>query len=266
MTDDKIKAFEAKLIEERDKLQKSFKLAMITYIILALVVLIYTTFAYSAFYSLIGPEGMKEQGTMIVNTAADYPDKLLLEYEANRDEWAKAVTDKALAAIPEVEKVITTQLDAYNADIKEALRKEIMPGFNEYLTGTTPALKVRLAELKKTRPDATIGMVLTNVFVEYLDQETAKLLREDEVIAKAEDLQRDLHSLQKADGKLTKKQLAERKLLVNFILISKLDVDGSPLLDELHKFLEKRFGVTAKQVQEDKVLEDIPDPTDQEPL
>jgi hypothetical protein len=257
MSDEKIKIFEDRLIAERDKLRKGFTVAVTAYAVIALAVIVYAVVVFNGFRTIVGPKGLSEQCMSYINMTAHAPQQLKTAYDDSKDEWAQLVVTKALDAIPEVEQLIKTQLDGYNADIKEAIVREIMPNFKEYMKGAIPELKVRLGELKKTRPDATVGMALTAVFVEYLERETARLLKEDEVVEQAGKLQKDLYALQKPTERMTRKELATRKLLISFILISKLDTDGSPMLEEFQKFLEKRFGVTAGQVQEDKVLEDV---------
>ncbi len=266
MSDEKIKLFEDRLIAERDKLRKGFTIAVTAYVVIALAVIVYSVVVYNGFKTIVGPKGLSEQCMAYINMASHAPEKLKSSYDESKEDWAQLVVTKALDSIPAVEGLIKTQLDGYNDDIKEAIVREVMPNFKDYMKGAIPELKIRLGELRKTRPDATIGMALTAAFVEYLEKETARLVKEDDVIVHAHQLQKSLYTLQKPQTRMTRKELATRKLLISFILISKLDMEGSPMLEEFHKFLEKRFGVTAKEIQEDKVLDDVKTDDPQEEL
>ena len=257
MSDAQLKQFEDRLIAERDKLRRGFTITITAYVVVALAVTVYAIVVFSGFSTLVGPKGLSEHCVSYINLASHAPQQLKAAYNSNKDELADLVVNRALDTIPQVEGVLKSQLDGYNADIKEAMKREVMPNFREYMMGSIPELKARLAELKKTRPDANIGMALTNAFVEYLEIETARLVKEDEIIKQAGKLQDDIYALKDSKARMTRKELATRKLLISFILIAKMDTHGSPLLEEFHKFLEKRFGVTPSQIKEIKVLEDV---------
>ncbi len=264
--EDKARSIERVLQEEQEKLRKRFNVTLVVYGILILFLLIYTNFIYSRIYGYIGPEGLKDHGETVVNLVSQYPDELLKMYEESKNDLADSVVQQTFDAIPEAKGLLKNQIDVYNDKLGAELRSTIIPGFREYIRGTLPQLKADYKEAKAKKPDLTVGMFITDLYVEYLDKEISKILNEDAVIAQAESLQKALYTMDKAKGPITRKQEAERQIIINFIMMAKLDSEGSPILEDLHKFLEERFGVDKRQVQEDKVLDDVETNDPQEEL
>ena len=100
---------------------------------------------------------------------------------------------------------------------------------------------------------------MCDVYVDLLDKEIKKNVVDfDAAEELANSLHAQMYNLQKKkDEPLTRKELAERKILINFVLISKMGTEGSPFLEEFKRFLKDRVGVTPRQLEEDKVLPDI---------
>lgn len=256
---DQADAILKKLRTERESLEKNLKRLVAVYGVLSVVLLFGTHEMYKQIYEIVGPKGVETFGTSVVTTIAGAPDKLVYLYQENKDLFADQVIDHTLKAMPELEAFLKNRMSQYGDQVGVAMRKQLLPQFATYIKENSGQLKARYNEAKATRKDLTFGMFLTDVFVDILDKELAKALNEDKVIKEAEDLQKALYSLQKSDGPITKRQEAERKVLVNFVIMAQMRADGdeSPILEGLNKFLQKRFPHERGGVSKEEVLPDI---------
>ena len=256
---DRLEKLEAAVLAEQQGLAKSIRNTLITFGVLVVIVLFYTAWAYNQINSYIGPEGLKTYGEQTVNLIVEQPGELIRQYDANKEEWAELIVNEALKAVPQAEEFLKVQMDRYADQISLKLRKEFFPELNKYLRESAPALKAKYADAKKTKPELTPVQFLCDTFIEFLDEELRQhVIDFDAAAEKANKLSAQLYYLQKKDGPpITREEVAERKILINFILIAKLGPEDSPCLEEFHKFLQERLGVESRQVQEDKVLPDV---------
>lgn len=258
LIDDRLTTVEKILKDEQEALRRGANRALVGFIAIAIVVLLYTSYVIGVIHSHIGPEGLKVHGESVVNMIAAQPDGLVRLYGENKDAWATLVVDRAYQAIPEVEAFLTNQMDIYTDAKGTELKRDLFPALTAYLRQTAPELKAGYAAEKKQHPELTFGEYLSDVYVQFLDSELRKHVVDfDAAETLANDVSRNLYHLQKPGRPLTKRDVAERKIVINLVLLAKLGIDDSPIYEEFVKFMEQRFGITPDLVDETAILPDI---------
>jgi hypothetical protein len=233
------KAIEAKLAQlekqvEADQLalQKKISAAVITYGVLALIVVGTTTFLVAEWKAHTSPEAVAGHvKSFIDGSVSDARKALIDELEKNSEQTAKKAVRWALDQIPKAEAPISEMLDSVSEQVTGKLNEELVPAFAAALKEQTPELRSQYKEL--TDDDAMLG--LAKVMVDVVETEMDKYLN-DEFGASVGDLQSRLRQLGKPRDDLTKREDAERRALVYFSYLAERGEFGSSVFDE---FLER---------------------------
>ncbi|MCJ8329275.1 MAG: hypothetical protein HRT89_08360 [Lentisphaeria bacterium] len=242
---------------ENNSLKSKVKIFIGVWVVIAIIVIAYTSFVFSHLSKEFAPARMAEQGEAVVNKLASQPEQIIAMYDENKDVWANHFVDEGLKQVPELEKLIKNQIDLYGQKLTSEMKGKFFPAMSAYLKGSSSEIKAAYADAKKKNAELTLGEYLTELIVIVLMKEFDKIIDIDAAIEKGNGLNKGLYELSKDKHPISKLEVAERKILVNLILISKLkDMDGSPILDDLSDFLKKQFGVTGKQVNEIKAIDE----------
>ncbi len=265
---DRLSKLEATAQAEQESLKKGIRNTLITFSVLAVIVFAYSAFAFHKINNYVGPKGLKEYGELTVNILEDQPGRLLRKYDANKEEWAELVVTRALDATPEVENFLKNQMTLFADDLNVKMKKEFLPNMATYIRESAPQMKADYAAAKKLDKDLTPGKFLCDMYIQFLDREIkAKVIDFDAAEVKANEMSKAIYNLHKGTIPLTKREVAERKILINFVIIARLSrVSDSPILADLKAYFRKRTGVTMSQLTEDKVLDEVEDGHKSEPI
>ena len=219
----KLEALEILLDNQQRKYKKSLIATVIGYCILALFVIIYTTFVMSQIKKLATPSTVAELITMQVEKKIPELKDFIV---ANSDKYAQQIAGKAVnhahSLIPSLGILVKKELDLFSNAIIIELSTKYIPALNEYFAQHQDTVLAHLDALSDEEAAKQLSVILLNTFNQQLDLTTVKL---DNSVAK---LQKEINAItNKPDSQLTKKEYAEKKFLTYWMFIVKHGEVGS---------------------------------------
>ena len=178
-------------------------------------------------------------------------------YENDKDIWADNLVDGMVSKIPALGDLAQNQIDLYIDEKATEITRDLYPEMEKYLAGSAPQIRATYYKAQEKDKGLTISEHFANIYVDLLEKEFETLISFDAQIEEANKLNKRLASLGKINEKMTAREKAEREIISNLVLMTRLDnQSGSPLLEEFYNYLGKTFGVTKRQMQEPKIIDD----------
>ncbi len=222
------------LIQEREiKLNKKIKNSVIIYIVLVICVGIYTTVVGSKIKELTTIENMFEvaRGT-IAGHVTTLRNEGINKIKGNSDQWAATMVNQGIDVIPQLEKPILMVFDDLNDYVIQHVENVLVPAFTDAIRDNAADLKDRYNEFK----DDEKMQGLSLIFVEIFENEMDKYIN-DKFISEVFDLQFKLNSLASSNLELTKREIAQRKIIINWLyLVDNTKAGDSPLSSFISRF------------------------------
>jgi hypothetical protein len=222
----KLEALEITLDKQQRKYKKTMIATIICYAVLALFVIIYTTYVMSQIRKLATPKTVAELIAMQVENRM--PD--LKEYvSANAGMYAKLTANEAVnyacSLIPSLGILVKKELDTFSDTIIQELSKKYAPALNEYFALHQDAIREGLKTLSDEEEAKRLSMILLEVFNQELDLTCANL---DNSVAK---LQKEINAItNKPNSQLSQREYAEKKFLIYWMFIVKHGKMGNSFL------------------------------------
>jgi len=225
----KLEALEIILDKQQRKYKKNMIATIICYTVIALFVIIYTTYVMSEIRKLATPETVAELITMqIENKIPELKDYI----GANAEMYAALAADEAVnyahSLIPLLGIFAKEKLDAFSDAIIQELSTKYIPAINKYFVEHKDTVLLHLETLSDEEAAKQLSIILVETFNQELDLVCAGL---DSSVSK---LQKEIDAItKKPDSQLTKREYAEKKFLVYWMFIVKhgeMGDLGTPLL------------------------------------
>jgi hypothetical protein len=213
----KLETLEALLDKQQRKYKRSMIAAIICYAVLALFVIIYTTYVMSQIKKLGTPKTVAELITMKVEQKIP----VLKDYIAsNADMYATLTADRVVnyahSLMPTLGVLIKEQLNTYSNTILQELSVKYTPALNRYFEKHKDSISANLDALSDEDEAKQLSMILIEIFNRELDCVCINLDRS------VSDLQKKIDSItKKTESQLTKREYAEKKFLTYWMFIVK---------------------------------------------
>lgn len=244
--EEKIRALE-QLVDERErKLNRKIKTTIVIYAVLVVVVAAYTTIIVPKFKEETSPEKLHEiaRGTIgehiteLRIRAADH----IREHSAD---WASLAVRRSIEMIPQLEDPILQLSDDLNDYIAEHIEHVLIPSFTNALKEHAEEIRDRYKEFNDEEKMRGLALIFIEVFEEQMDD-----YLNDRFTVEVFELQKRLMDFSRTGGQMTKKQDAQRRLLINWLYIAEVGESGeSPLTT----YLESLGGQVQALISSDDV-------------
>jgi hypothetical protein len=240
------------LIEEREsKLRKKITSTKVIYGILVLVVAGYTLAIVPLIKKESSVDKMLEIATgMLSQHATNLRTTAVDHIKENSDGWAKLAVTSAMDSIPKLGTPILAVFDDLTDYIVQHLESVLIPAFTQSIVENAGELKDQYAEFKDEEKMEGLSLI----FVEVLEDEMDKYLN-DRFVTEVFKLQRQLHSISGSNKTLTKREDAQRRILVNWMYLSKHGESGESFFSNLVDKVKHQFK-SLLEVEEEDDIED----------
>gem|GEM_PF-1840426 len=210
------------MIETQEKhIRRGMKTVAWIYAILIIIVLAYTTYVYKFITDVVEEQTTEEQVVEYARSwcATELPkhrETAVQKLREESDVWSKNLVAAVINMIPALEQRLKDHTDMAIASMMVELNKEVMPAFKKQLEANAMIVQQSWGDLSNEAFTKTISEMyfetMTKEFNVYWDQHFVKDL---------EAFQTKLHNIT-AEGKpVTKKQDAQRRVLVSWTALSK---------------------------------------------
>ena len=239
---DKITGLEDLLEERERKLYKKIRNSIMIYVVLVIFVIAYTSFVVTQIKKLTTVEyafeiikgTMSEQVTTLRNKGTQ-------KIKENSDMWATNLVIQIVDTIPLLEKPVLMIFDDMTNYIVLHVENVLVPAFTANLRENAEELKSRYKEFQ----DEEKMQGLSYIFVEIFENEMDKYIN-DKFVSEVFNLQKKLRELSSDNVELTRKEEAQRRILINWMyLTDNADFSESPLsrlVDKLSRQLQSLIG------------------------
>lgn len=230
----KIDNLEKMLAAERTSADKGFKLTIAVYGILVLIVIFYTGYIVKEFKEKATPQTI---ASMMSGYAEEQLPVMKGYLKENVKEqapvWAEKAVDYSISIIPQLEDVGKKQVDVLVDNMVAQFNQEHFPKLQEFC----------FQNLDKTFKDADIisdekmSGAIADVLVERIDDHINQVVN-DKFYYKLNELRAEVDKvLAKPDNKLTKKERAEKDVLIYWtFLVNHAEVGNSRFMDAVKFF------------------------------
>jgi hypothetical protein len=239
---DKITTLENLLEGRERKLYKKIRNSIIIYIVLVIFVIAYTSFVVTQIKKMTTVEYAFEiiKGTMSEHTTT-LRNKGIEKIKANSDMWATNLVQQIVDIIPLLEKPIIAMFDDMTNYIVLHVEHVLVPAFTATLRENSAELKARYNDFE----DEEKMQGLSYIFVEIFENEMDKYINA-KFVSEVFNLQKKLRELSSNNVKLTKKEDAQRRILINWMyLTDNAEFSEGPLnrlVDKLARQLQSLIG------------------------
>jgi hypothetical protein len=222
----KLEALEIILNKQQRKTRKSMTVTIICYAVLAVFVIIYTTFVMSQIRKLATPETVAELITMQVESNIPHLKNYIA---ANSDAYAAYTASEAVSyahsLIPFLGVMVKEELDVFSETIIQELSTQYVPALNEYFALHNDTVLETMDKLSNEEVARQLSVILVETFSQELDLACADL---DSSVSK---LKSKINAItNKPDTQLTKREYAEKKFLIYWMFIVKHGKMGDSFL------------------------------------
>jgi len=251
----KLATLETLANDQEAKLSSGIRKAIITYVILAFVVLGYTVYVGNMLIELTSPQTVKEQFMSYINQVPQQRQALYQTYRKNSERWAKSLVGTCVDSMPLLENQVQALLTNYTDTLAQKIETEILPAFSAYLKNDAPELKAKYKDLT----DKEVAQGMANLFVDIIEKEMDKYINK-ELVADLNKLQVQLQDLAKPNTSLTQKQDAQRRVLQYWVFLTEHTPMGESVfagfLPVIKEQVAKIFPFVAKMKVADTELTD----------
>ncbi len=223
----KLEALEVILNKQQRSYKKSMVSTIICYTILAIFVIIYTTFIMYEIKRLATPTTVAELITMQVKRTIPGLKEYISE---NANMYAKLTADEAVnkahSLVPTLGIYVKQELNNFSDKIIREMGSKYTPALNEYFEQHKDEIVADLETLSDEETAKKLSVIAVEVFNQQLDLACVNL---DSSVSK---LQKEINAItMKPDSQLTKREYAEKKFLIYWMFIVKHGTTGNSFLN-----------------------------------
>lgn len=248
----KLDALDKTIQDERNKVSSNIKLAAFAYGIIVILVFGYTTFITLRYREMATPKTV----AVIVSDAAKNKIPLMSGYlhehaKTQAPAWADRGFEYLHTMVPEIEKLAKTQIDDIIDGVIKHTQDNYVPQLSKYLDEHVD----RLFSNKDVVTDHKLARGISQLLVDELNREIDKVVH-DKFYTKISDLRKDVEVIAaKPKERLTKKEDAERRVLLYWMFLVKYGDPGDSKFIESLKFVSILFShFTDKYCPVDKLV------------
>ncbi len=225
---DKISTLETLLNQKETKLKKKITNTLIIYAVLVAVVAGYTLWIVPKLKEITSTQAMTE---IILTEVSELLSKMRTnftdEVHANSSVWAVEIVKQSIEAIPQVEEPLLEKADAMIDYLAQHLENQLIPSFTDFLRENSVELRERYAEFK----DEEMMQGLSLIFVETIETEIDQYLN-DYLIKEISHLRNQIRQLNQGKKILTKRDEAQRNLIVSWVYLTENHADEGSILSD----------------------------------
>jgi len=218
---ERVQALE-ELIETQGKhIRRGIKSVAWIYAILIIIVLAYTTYVYKFITEVVEEQTTEEQLVEYTRSwcAIELPkhrETAVKKLREESDVWANNLVAAVINMIPALEQRLKNHTDMAIASMMVELNKQVMPAFKEQLEANAMTVKQSWGDLSNEAFTKTISEMYFETMAKELD-----VYWDENFVKDLETFQTKLHAITAAGKAVTKKQDAQRRVLVNWTALSK---------------------------------------------
>ncbi len=239
----KINSLEKTLRTEHEKMLSSVKLTALVYGLLAIFVFAYTSYVFTKIKELATPAN-------VAALAGDYAKEkiplikqhLAEQVDSNASLWADQLVSHAHKLIPQLGDVAKRQVDSLADTLITEIKSKHLPALKDYLKRNVDEALTH-AEIVS---DDKIAKAYAVLLVEELDGEMEKIM-DNKIYQQIEYIHTEVETLiNKPKSKLTKKEDAEKRVLMYWAYLAKHKDMGESIFTEKMKTLTDGFNYVIK--------------------
>ncbi len=234
---DKLAALEAALAEQEVTLRRKTKTTVIVYAILVGVVAGYTFYVAKLIKELTSKEALTEHiQSALSGIVPERRQAIIDQLKSSAPDLAKtAVGQIEQTVIPTIEQQAKGVLDKLAGTVVKSIREKVVPDFAEFLRKDANTLKQAHSELLDKESSEAVVLL----FISIIEEELDKYLN-DRFIHAVGDLRKEVMDLTKKGARLTRREDAQRRVLINWAYLAEhKDVGTSLYFDLLQDFKKK---------------------------
>jgi len=220
-TAERVQALE-KMIETQEKrIGRGMKMVAWIYAILIIIVLAYTTYVYKFITKVVKEQTTEEQVVAYARSwcAIELPkhrETAVKKLREQSDMWSKDLVAAVINMIPALEDRLKDHTDMAIASMMVEINKKVMPAFKKQLEADAMTVKQSWDDLGNEAFTKTISEMYFETMAKELD-----IYWDQHFVKDLEEFQTKLRNIT-AEGKaVTKKQDAQRRVLVSWAALSK---------------------------------------------
>ncbi|MCF7792296.1 MAG: hypothetical protein K9M56_09920 [Victivallales bacterium] len=215
--ENKIEKIENKLELQVKKSKKTLKITFIVYLVIAVFVIVYTSYITSSFKSLATPDTVAE---LLVTHAEKSIPKINKYLKNNADDITKKLADRTVdytrSLIPSLGLVVKTQLDGITKSVNKEFNNKYLPIIDEYFKQHKTKIKDNINNLSNEQT----AKILANELMNQINFELVNVNREfSSSILKFKKQVNELAYT--PNNQLTKKELAHKKVVAYWMYLLK---------------------------------------------
>ena len=249
---DRVEALE-KIIEMQEKhIRRGTKVVAWIYAVLIIIVLAYTTYVYSFITSVVEEQTTEEQLVAYTRSwcATELPkhrETAVRKLREESDVWSKDLVAAVINMIPALEERLKNHTSTAITSMMVELNREVMPAFMKQLEADALTIKQSWDDLGNEAFTKTISKMYFETMAKELDT-----YWDQHFVKDLEAFQIQLRNIT-AEGKpVTKKQDAQRRVLVSWAALSKGGDSGksevfAALLERVENEMSQFLSTKSKQ-------------------
>ena len=238
---DRIDVLEKLLEEEKKKAETSYKITIGVYAVIIILVIISTTTMYSAIHESTKPASLAEIVKAKITEMFDLPNQLIDGFHKDSDKYADDLVGMTKSYIPKFETTMKETVDKEFKTIKNDLEKPLTDEFAKFIKDSGPMLREAYKEAKANNggKEPDMNKFIVKIYGEFLQDESIKHFPQSEFQNKTNEVTNQLYRLSAKETRLTKLELADRKIITSIVKMSKLNVHDSVIKENVDKAISK---------------------------
>jgi hypothetical protein len=218
---ERVQALEEMIETQGKHIRRGIKTVAWIYAILIIIVLAYTTYVYHFITGIVEEQTTEEQVIAYTRSwcATELPkhrETAVKKLREESDVWSKDLVAAVINMIPTLEQRLKGHTDMAITSMMVELNREVMPAFKKQLEASAMTVKQSWGDLSNEAFMKTISEMYFETMAKELD-----VYWDQHFVTELETFQKKLHNIT-AEGKaVTKKQDAQRRVLVSWAALSK---------------------------------------------
>ncbi len=237
--DQKIELLSREISDAKAKVNTALRSTVIFYLIIIIGVTVYTLYLGSKIREMATPQTVATMiGSTIKEQMPEVQRQLVQQAKTQAPILAKQTIDAGEKMLPEIEILAKTKIDAGVTMLVDHTVNKAMPVVLEHV-------KEKFDEISKHKAlvsDKKMAETIADILSEEVAGELDKVFNASFYNA-LNNLQKDIDAIaQKAPGKLTQRELAEKRVIIYWLyLVENAEPGASPLAEVLRLFPEYQF-------------------------
>ena len=258
---DKLNSLEKLVSENESKLSKKISITSIFFFLFAIGVTAYSFALISKIKKWTSAEVTSEILVgMITEQASEARVNTTQHLQDNAESMASAIVEQSINAIPKTQETLVGAMDNLIDYVANEIETVFLPEFTKTLQENSGELREHYKDFSEEEK----MQALTLILVEMLEAEMDKYINEA-IISETFALKKQILELNKPANELTKKEFAQKKVLANWVYLTKNhDIGNSVIMDFVYRIKDEFNTVLEVQQEEDEDLESLGFSTAQE--